>query len=234
MADVIRTRGVHKRFRNGEVDVHALKGVDLTIKEGQLVVILGPSGSGKSTMLNVLGGMDSPTEGEIYYRGKFLHGMSKSELTIYRRNAIRFVFQFYNLIPNLTAFENVALATEIAENPLDPVDTLMKVGLSDRIDHFPAQMSGGQQQRVAIARAVAKNPDILLCDEPTGALDFETGRQVLDVLQTVNTEMGKTVIIITHNAEIAQMANVVLHFRDGVVERTEENENPVSAREVTW
>jgi len=234
MADMIKTTGVHKRFRHGEVEVHALKGVDLTIAEGEFVVVLGPSGSGKSTMLNILGGMDAPSQGEIYYRGKPLHGMSKKELTQYRRNTVGFVFQFYNLMPNLTALENVALATEITEHPLDPAETLARVGLGDRQDHFPAQMSGGQQQRVAIARAIAKNPDLLLCDEPTGALDFETGKQVLDMLQHVNRELGKTVIIITHNAGIAQMANRVLHFRDGVVERTEHIENPVSASEVTW
>lgn len=234
MEKIITTRNLHKTFYNGEVPVHALKGVDLEIDEGQFVVILGPSGSGKSTLLNIVGGMDIPTEGEIRYRNKPLQGMGKHELTMYRRNAVGFIFQFYNLMPNLTAYENVALATEITKNPLAADKVLEEVGLGDRQSHFPSRLSGGEQQRVAIARAIAKNPDILLCDEPTGALDYETGKQVLNYLQRFNREQGKTLIVITHNAAIGKMADRVIYFKDGRVDRVLENQNPVTADEVSW
>ncbi len=234
MEPVIQTRNLHKVFHTGEVEVHALKGVDIEIAAGEFVVILGPSGSGKSTLLNILGGMDSPSEGEFLYRGTPLQKFSKHELTMFRRKAVGFIFQFYNLMPNLTALENVALATEITDNALDPGKVLEEVGLGDRQDHFPSQMSGGQQQRVAIARAIAKNPDILLCDEPTGALDYTTGKQVLDYLHRVNHEMGKTLIFITHNAAIGKMADKVIYIKDGRVDRLEINEHPVGAEEVSW
>jgi putative ABC transport system ATP-binding protein len=231
---IIVTRNLQKTFYNGEVPVHALKGVSLEIEAGQFVVILGPSGSGKSTLLNIVGGMDTPTEGEILYKDKPLQGMNRNELTMYRRNAVGFIFQFYNLMPNLTAYENVALATEITKDPLDPHKVLEEVGLGDRQDHFPSRLSGGEQQRVAIARAIAKNPDILLCDEPTGALDYETGKQVLNYLQKFNREQGKTLIIITHNAAIGKMADRVIYFKDGRVDRVETNQSPVTADEVSW
>jgi len=234
MDKILVTRDLHKTFYNGEVSVHALKGVDLEIYEGQFVVILGPSGSGKSTLLNIVGGMDNPTDGEILYRGRPLQGMNKHELTMFRRNAVGFIFQFYNLMPNLTAYENVALATEITKNPLDVDKVMEEVGLEDRKDHFPSQLSGGQQQRVAIARAIAKNPDMLLCDEPTGALDYETGKQVLNYLQKFNREQDRTVIIITHNAAIGKMADRVVYIKDGRVDKIEANTNPVTADEVSW
>ncbi len=234
METVIQTRNLHKIFNTGEVSVHALKGVDLQVPEGQFLVLLGPSGSGKSTLLNILGGMDTPTEGEFIYRGTPLQKMSKHQLTMFRRKAVGFIFQFYNLMPNLTALENVALATELTDTPLDPGEVLAEIGLADRKDHFPSQLSGGQQQRVAIARAIAKNPDILLCDEPTGALDYETGKQVLNYLQKINRERGKTLLVITHNAAIGKMADRVVHIKDGRIDRIEENINPVTADEVSW
>lgn len=234
MSTIIKTDNLHRTFFNGNVAVHALKGVNLEIKEGQFVVILGPSGSGKSTLLNILGGMDAPTEGEIFYRGTPLQNMSKNQLTKYRRGAVGFIFQFYNLMPNLTAFENVALAAEITDQSLDPAKVLDEVGLAGRYDHFPAQLSGGEQQRVAIARAIAKNPDILLCDEPTGALDFKTGIQVLNFLHRFNREMNKTLIVITHNAAIGRMADIIIYFKDGKVDNIEFNKNPVTAEEVSW
>lgn len=234
MENILLTRNLHKTFHVGEVAVRALKGVDLAVNEGEFLVILGPSGSGKSTVLNIIGGMDTPTEGEILYRGTPLQNMNKHELTMFRRRAVGFIFQFYNLMPNLTALENVALATELTTNPLDPAQVLEEVGLGDRQEHFPPQLSGGQQQRVAIARAIAKNPDVLLCDEPTGALDYETGKQVLDYLQKFNREKGKTLIIITHNAAIGKMADRVIYFRDGRVDKVEANLHPVSADEVSW
>ena len=234
METVIQTRNLHKIFNTGEVSVHALKGVDLEVPEGQFIVILGPSGSGKSILLDILGGMDVPTEGEFIYRGTPLQQMNKHELTMFRRKAVGFIFQFYNLMPNLTALENVALATELTDTPLDPGEVLAEIGLADRKDHFPAQLSGGQQQRVAIARAIAKNPDILLCDEPTGALDYETGKQVLNYLQKINRERGKTLLIITHNAAIGKMADRVVNIRDGRIDRIEENSSPVTADEVSW
>lgn len=234
METIIKTQNLRKTFYTGEIPVPALKGVDLEIGEGEFVVILGPSGSGKSTLLNILGGMDAPTEGEIIYRGKPLQNMNKKELTMFRRNAVGFIFQFYNLMPNLTALENVTLAAEITNDPLEPRKVLAEMGLAEREDHFPSQLSGGEQQRVAIARAITKNPDILLCDEPTGALDYETGKQVLDALRNFNRDLGKTVLVITHNAAIGNMGDKVVYIKDGRVDRIKTNPHPVSASEVSW
>lgn len=218
----------------GEVEVAALREVSVEIYEGELIVILGPSGSGKSTLLNIIGGMDTPTTGELFYRGTPLHNADQKQLTQYRRKAVGFVFQFYNLMPNLTAYENVSLSVQIAESPLSVEETLGKVGLADRADHFPSQLSGGEQQRVALARAVAKNPDLLLCDEPTGALDLETGIQVLKLLREFCDASGKTVLIITHNSEIGQMADRVFYLRDGRISRIQVNDNPIPPERVTW
>jgi len=223
-----------KFYVMGEVTVHALKQVSLEIYPHELLVILGASGSGKSTLLNILGGMDTPSEGQVMFRGEDLSKASEKALTRYRRSHIGFVFQFYNLIPNLTALENVEMATEIVENPADPLEMLRLVGLDDRADHFPGQLSGGQQQRVAIARAAAKQPEVLLCDEPTGALDYETGKGVLHFLQKINRETGTTLVVITHNAGIAAMAHRVIHMRDGLVHDVQVNPNPVTADEVSW
>ncbi|WP_238476633.1 ABC transporter ATP-binding protein [Bythopirellula goksoeyrii] len=231
---VFSARGITKVYHMGEVDVHALRGVDLDLYSGEFVVLLGPSGSGKSTLLNILGGLDSPSEGTITYRDKQLTSFDDAELTSYRREHVGFVFQFYNLIPSLTARENVALITEISRDPMDPVDALKMVNLNERIDHFPAQMSGGEQQRVAIARAVAKRPAVLLCDEPTGALDVETGILVLDAIQRINEELGTTTAVITHNAVIADMADRVIHLSGGHITGIEENSRKKSAHELTW
>ena len=218
----------------GDVDVHALQGVDLDLHPGEFVVILGPSGSGKSTLLNILGGLDAPTDGTVWFREHRLVGASERELTRYRREHVGFVFQFYNLIPSLTARENVELVTAIAAHPMAADAALRQVGLGERLDHFPAQLSGGEQQRVAIARAIAKRPDVLLCDEPTGALDAETGRVVLEALTAVNAELGTTTAVITHNVPIAQIADRVLRLRSGRI--VEESRNAVkrSPREVEW
>lgn len=231
---VIETRGLTKVYQMGEVDVPALRGVDMALWEGELMVILGASGSGKSTLLNIIGGLDLPTTGTVTYRDRDLSTASERQLTAYRRSHVGFVFQFYNLIPSLTARENVALVTEIADDPYSPEETLRLVGLGERMDHFPAQLSGGEQQRVAIARAVAKRPDVLLCDEPTGALDFRTGRIVMDVIERVNREVGTTTAVITHNAPIAAMAHRVITLRDGSIERTLINEQMTPAMELTW
>ncbi|HHW02131.1 MAG TPA: ABC transporter ATP-binding protein [Thermoanaerobacterales bacterium] len=231
---ILRARGLTKYYQMGEVKVEALKGVDFDIYAGEFVVVLGPSGSGKSTMLNLIGGMDVASSGEIYYRDRPLHGAMERVLTEYRRDVVGFVFQFYNLMPNLTAYENVMLSVEIAKNPLKAKDVIEQVGLADRADHFPVQLSGGEQQRVAIARAVAKNPEILLCDEPTGALDSSTGIQVLRVLKNFNEKYKKTVLIITHNASIARMADRVFYLKDGKLVRVESVANPVSPEEVSW
>ncbi len=231
---LLRAVGLAKRYQMGEVTVHALRGADFEIREGEFIVVLGPSGSGKSTMLNLIGGMDKASGGEIHYRDLSLHNASEKQLTRYRRSAVGFVFQFYNLMPNLTARENVQLSVEIVKNPLSVDEVLDEVDLLDRADHFPSQMSGGQQQRVAIARAVVKNPDILLCDEPTGALDFSTGLQVLKLLQDFNRKHHRTVIIITHNAGIAAIADRVFHMMDGHIVRTQTNETPLSPEEVSW
>ena len=231
---VFATRDITKVYHMGEVDVHALRGVDIDLYSGEFVVLLGPSGSGKSTLLNILGGLDSPTSGTVFYRDRQLTQFDDAGLTRYRRNHVGFVFQFYNLIPSLTARENVGLITEIAQNPMDPAEALALVDLADRIDHFPAQMSGGEQQRVAIARAVAKRPDVLLCDEPTGALDVQTGVLVLEVIQKINRELGTTTAVITHNAVIADMADRVIHLSGGKITGVEENTTKREAAELTW
>ena len=231
---ILQAKDVSKRYEMGEVTVHALRGATFDIYDGEFVVVLGPSGSGKSTMLNLIGGMDKASSGEICYKGTSLHDASERQLTQYRRNAVGFVFQFYNLMPNLTCYENVMLSVEIAKNPLKIEEVLDEVGLSDRAGHFPSQLSGGQQQRVAIARAVVKNPDILLCDEPTGALDFTTGIQVLKLLQEFNRKHHRTVVIITHNAGIAAIADRVFHMMDGQIVRIDVNETPLDPDGVSW
>lgn len=220
---VFFTRGLTKIYEMGEVKVHALRGIDLEFYSGELVVLLGPSGSGKSTLLNILGGLDTATEGKVSYHDRDLTKATEQELTEYRRFFVGFVFQFYNLIPSLTARENVAIVTEIARNPLNPEDALKIVGLGDRLDHFPAQLSGGEQQRVAIARAIAKNPEVLLCDEPTGALDSKTGIVVLEALERVNRELGTTTVLITHNVVIGDMADRVIKLSDGKILDIHEN-----------
>jgi putative ABC transport system ATP-binding protein len=231
---VFAARRITKTYHMGEVDVQALRGVDLDLYAGEFVVLLGPSGSGKSTLLNILGGLDVPTDGSVFYRGEQLTAFDDNALTRYRRDNVGFVFQFYNLIPSLTARENVALITEIAQNPMKPAEALALVGLGKRMDHFPAQMSGGEQQRVAIARAVAKRPDVLLCDEPTGALDFHTGVLVLEAIQKINTEMGTTTAVITHNAVIADMADRVIHISGGEITHVDTNTNKRPAAELKW
>ncbi len=231
---VYQARGVTKVYRMGEVEVHALRGVDLELYAGELVVLLGPSGSGKSTLLNILGGLDTPTAGQVLYQGRDLTQASEGELTEYRRFHVGFVFQFYNLIPSLTALENVAIVTEIARAPMQPQDALAVVGLGERVHHFPAQLSGGEQQRVAIARAIAKNPSVLLCDEPTGALDSTTGIVVLEALERANRELGTTTAVITHNAGIAEMADRVIHLSDGLIAKVLTNEHKKRPRELSW
>lgn len=218
----------------GEVDVHALRGVDMELYSGEFVVLLGPSGSGKSTLLNILGGLDAPTGGSVHYRQSELTEFDDAALTRYRRRHVGFVFQFYNLIPSLTARENVQLITEIADNPMRPEDALALVDLEDRMNHFPSQLSGGEQQRVAIARAVAKQPDVLLCDEPTGALDVHTGVLVLDAIQKINNELGTTTAVITHNAVIADMADRVISLSDGKIANVVRNASRKRAEELQW
>lgn len=231
---ILAAHDVTKVYRMGDVDVHALRGVNVPLHEGELMVLLGPSGSGKSTLLNILGALDVPSSGRVLYRGEDIAAAGERELTQFRRNHVGFVFQFYNLVPSLTARENVALVTEIAKNPLDPSEALEMVGLTERMDHFPAQLSGGEQQRVAIARAVAKQPEILLCDEPTGALDFRTGIRVLEVIDQVNRSLGTTTAVITHHAPIASMADRVVSLSDGLVASDETNDEKVSPSELTW
>ena len=231
---ILQARDLHKVYDMGEVQVRALQSVDLDLYHGELVVLLGASGSGKSTLLNIIGGLDRPTSGTLRYRGQELSEADDAELTAYRRRHVGFVFQLYNLIPSLTARENVALVSEIAERPMRPDDALAMVGLEDRLDHFPAQLSGGEQQRVAIARAVAKQPELLLCDEPTGALDAETGKLVLRVLDQVNRDTGTTTAIITHNVAIAGLGDRVIHMRSGDIAEVIRNETRVSLDEVTW
>ena len=231
---IFEARGLTKVYEMGEVRVEALRGVDLDIHAGEFLVLLGPSGSGKSTLLNILGGLDVPTGGTMRYRDHDLTVDDDAAMTRYRREHVGFVFQFYNLIPSLTARENVALVTEIARDPMRPEEALALVGLEHRLDHFPSQMSGGEQQRVAIARAVAKRPQVLLCDEPTGALDVHTGVMVLDVIARVNRELGTTTVVITHNAVIAGMADRVVHFGDGQVARIEKNAVRQPASELRW
>jgi len=229
-----RTRGLTKVYGEGRSAVHALRGVDLEIPAGEVVVLLGPSGSGKSTLLNIIGGLDRGSAGEVMFRDQRLDEMSDAELTRYRRDRVGFVFQFYNLMPSLTARENVELVTEIASDPMDPDAALALVGLKERTDHFPAQLSGGEQQRVAIARAIAKQPDVLFCDEPTGALDSQTGRAVLRVLADVNARLGSTVLMVTHAASQAQMADRVIHFADGDIREIVKNRDKRPPEEIAW
>jgi putative ABC transport system ATP-binding protein len=227
-------RGLTKTYGEGEAAVHALKGVDLDLFAGELIVLLGPSGSGKSTLLNHLGGLDVPTAGSVVFRGLDLAHAEEAELTRFRRDSVGFVFQFYNLIPSLTARENVALITELAPDPMPPEEALGLVGLGDRMDHFPSELSGGQQQRVAIARAIAKRPELLLCDEPTGALDVQTGITVLAALDRVNRDLGTLTLIVTHNASIAGIADRVLHFSDGRIPEVHVNQSRMPLQELSW
>jgi putative ABC transport system ATP-binding protein len=229
-----RVEAITKVYGAGRSAVHALRGVDLEIPGGEIVVLLGPSGSGKSTLLNILGGLDRPTDGRVRFRDLVLSDLGDAGLTLYRRRHVGFVFQFYNLLPSLTARENVELVTEIAAAPLEAGDALALVGLSERADHFPAQLSGGEQQRVAIARAVAKRPEVLLCDEPTGALDSATGRVVLEVLCDVNAELGTTVLMVTHAASTAAMADRVIHFADGRIRDVVRNAEKLAPAEIEW
>jgi putative ABC transport system ATP-binding protein len=231
---VFEARGVTKVYHLGEVDVHALRGVDVDLFAGEFLVLLGASGSGKSTLLNILGGLDVPTAGTVRYGDRDLTKFDDAELTRYRREHVGFVFQFYNLVPSLTARENVALVTEIAADPMKPEDALAVVGLSARLDHFPAQLSGGEQQRVAVARAIAKRPRVLLCDEPTGALDVQTGIAVLEAIENVNRQLRTTTAVITHNAVIAGMADRVVALSDGRVQSVRTNDEKVPARSLTW
>jgi putative ABC transport system ATP-binding protein len=231
---VFHMHEITKVYRVGDVTVHALRGVTLDLLPGEFVVMLGPSGSGKSTLLNILGGLDVPTSGEVHYRDHNLTAATREELTRFRREHIGFVFQFYNLIPSLTALENTALVAEISENPLSPEDCLSMVGLENRLHHFPAQLSGGEQQRVAIARAVVKRPEVLLCDEPTGALDYATGKIVLEVLERVNRELKTITVVITHNAAIAAMADRVIRISSGMIVDTRRNESKASPAELAW
>ncbi len=231
---VFRARDLTKVYRMGDVEVHALRGVDLELAAGEFVVLLGPSGSGKSTLLNILGGLDAPSSGHVWYQGEDLIGADERKLTAFRREHVGFVFQFYNLIPSLTARENVAIVTEIASAPMAPDEALVRVGLGDRLDHFPSQLSGGQQQRVAIARAIAKRPSVLLCDEPTGALDSATGVLVLEALERINAELATTTVVITHNADIARMAHRVLYLADGRIVREQVNTERTPARDLRW
>jgi len=231
---VLRAEGLTKVYRSGAVDVHALRGVDLSLSARELIVLLGPSGSGKSTLLNILGGLDTASSGRVFFRGTELTARDEAGLTAYRRHHVGFVFQFYNLIPSLTAVENVSLVTEIADSPMRPEDALALVGLGERLHHFPAQLSGGEQQRVAIARAIAKRPQLLLCDEPTGALDSATGVLVLEAIEAVNRELGTATALITHNADIALMADRVIRFGNGHIVEERINEQRQPARELHW
>ena len=231
---VLVARGLTKVYQMGEVRVEALRGVDFELRAGEFLVLLGPSGSGKSTLLNILGGLDVPTSGEVRYRGRPLEAADEAALTAFRRRHVGFVFQFYNLIASLTARENVALVAEIVDHPMAPEEALALVGLEKRLDHFPSQLSGGEQQRVAIARAIAKNPEILLCDEPTGALDIHTGQVVLAALRRANRTLGTTTAVITHNAAIARMADRVVTIADGRIAREEINVRPVPPEEIRW
>jgi putative ABC transport system ATP-binding protein len=231
---VFSIRGLTKSYAAGEVEVRALRGLDLDIWAGEVVVLLGPSGSGKSTLLNIMGGLDQATSGTLFFKDLDLTNLGDRGLTAYRRQHVGFVFQFYNLVPSLTAFENVSLVTEIADHPMRPHDALALVGLENRMEHFPAQLSGGEQQRVAIARAIAKRPEVLLCDEPTGALDSKTGIRVIDALLSINNQLGTTVLIITHNASIQKVADRVLLFADGQISGVRKNETRRTAAELSW
>jgi putative ABC transport system ATP-binding protein len=231
---VFIAKGLSKTYRMGEIQVHALRDVDLTIYRGEFIVLLGPSGSGKSTLLNILGGLDRPSSGEAQFEEHELTAATESQLTQYRREHVGFVFQFYNLIPSLTVRENVELVTDIANNAMPAVEALGLVDLTDRLDHFPSQLSGGEQQRVAIARAIVKRPEVLLCDEPTGALDYQTGKLVLEVIERINRELGTTAIVITHNAAIASMADRVLYLGGGRIQRVEQNAHKLKPAELSW
>ncbi len=226
--------GVSRTYRMGEVDVPVLRGVDLSVARGELMVIVGPSGSGKSTLLNIMGAMDRASEGRVMFRDRELTAMSDRALTWFRRNHIGFIFQFYNLVPTLTARENVQVATELAQKPLDPDEALAMVGLADRMDHFPGQLSGGEQQRVAVARAIAKQPELLLCDEPTGALDAETGKAILRLLVDINARLGTTVVAITHNAVIERLGHRYLRLSSGCIVESAENEHRAAVEEIDW
>ncbi len=234
MASLYRFERLVRTYRLGEVEIRALDGVDLEIEEGEFLVLLGPSGSGKSTFLNIAGALDLPSEGSARFRDTELSRLSERERTLFRRRHVGFVFQFYNLVPSLTARENVQLVTEIAERPMTPEEALERVGLAARLDHFPSQLSGGEQQRVAIARAIAKRPEVLLADEPTGALDSRTGIRVLEALVHVREQLGATVVIVTHNIAIAAIADRVVHFADGRISRIERNARPAAPRDVSW
>jgi putative ABC transport system ATP-binding protein len=231
---IFTARGLTKIYHTGEVDVQALRSVDLDIRRGEFIVLLGPSGSGKSTLLNILGGLDVPTSGEVRFGDHRLTGASEAELTEYRREHVGFVFQFYNLIPSLTVRENIALVTDIVLDPMPIDEAIDRVGLTPRRDHFPAQLSGGEQQRVAIARAIVKKPEVLLCDEPTGALDYTTGKLVLEVIERINRDLGTTAVVITHNAAIAGMADRVIHLGDGRIVSIETNDHKISPAELSW
>ena len=231
---VLKVENLSKYYQMGEVTVKALENVSFGVEKGEFIVIVGPSGSGKSTLLNIIGGMDAPTGGSVFFNDEMITGFTDKELTMYRRYKIGFVFQFYNLLSTLTAKENVELVAEITDSSADIDEVMEAVGLGDRADHFPSQMSGGEQQRVAIARAVAKNPDILLCDEPTGALDFETGISILKVLKDVNIKYKNTVVVITHNTPIAQMADKVIKMRSGGITEIIENKNPIEPERIVW
>ncbi|CUX45035.1 ABC transporter ATP-binding protein [Clostridium sp. C105KSO13] len=234
MGSFVKLEDVTKVYKTGEVEIHAVDGIDFAIKKGELVIIVGPSGAGKTTVLNILGGMDSATSGKITVDGADITDYNAKQLTGYRREDIGFVFQFYNLVPNLTALENVELALQICKEPLDAGKVLEEVGLGERLNNFPAQLSGGEQQRVSIARALAKNPKLLLCDEPTGALDYNTGRSILKLLQNMCRERGMTVIIITHNSALAPMGDRLIKIKNGKVSHMEENKTPVSIDEIEW
>ncbi|EOT40367.1 ABC transporter ATP-binding protein [Enterococcus columbae DSM 7374 = ATCC 51263] len=232
--DYIEVRNETKKYKMGETEIIANNQLSFSVKKGELAIILGPSGAGKSTVLNILGGMDTPDEGEILIDGVDIAKFNEKQLTAYRRTDVGFVFQFYNLVPNLTAKENVELATELAKDAMDPVEVLTMVGLAHRLNNFPAQLSGGEQQRVSIARALAKNPKLLLCDEPTGALDFETGKHVLKLLQNASRDHGNTVLIITHNSALAPIADRVIYVNDAKVKKIVENPQPISIDEIVW
>ena len=232
--DFVKLKNVTKIYQMGEVQIRAVDGIDFSIDKGEFVVVVGPSGAGKTTVLNILGGMDKASGGEVLVDGKDISGYSQKQLTGYRRNDIGFVFQFYNLVPNLTALENVELALQISRNPLDAKTVMQEVGLGDRLNNFPAQLSGGEQQRVSIARALAKNPKLLLCDEPTGALDYKTGKQVLALLQDTCRRTGRTVIVITHNTALTAMADRIIQVRSGKIVSNQVNEHPVPVQEIEW
>ncbi len=234
MAAYVSLKDVTKVYHMGEVDIQAAAGINFSIRKGEFAVVVGPSGAGKTTVLNILGGMDTATDGQVIVDGEDITKYSARKLTAYRRNDVGFVFQFYNLIPNLTALENVELALQISKNPMDAAEVMNEVGLSERIDNFPAQLSGGEQQRVSIARALAKNPKLLLCDEPTGALDYNTGKAILKLLQDMCRQMGKTVVLITHNSAISPMADRVIRIKNGLVSGISENKNPMPVEQIEW